>query len=122
MTSTIDCATQCIICLNKLGINEELWICGECNINLHKKCFEEWQRYNNSCPHCKTPNDTSPVEIVETNRIVIRRFNRRRQLNIVQFKIIIMLFMSCLCYLGLGAVCVIIFPFIFNFPAYNNTY
>ena len=42
---------ECIICYELIYGNKEIWICPQCNINIHKTCVENLQK--KECPHCR---------------------------------------------------------------------
>lgn len=60
---------ECLICLeiinNKSSENMDLWICNNCNVEIHTHCKNQWDIANekeNTCPHCR---------IIEHTRLVI---------------------------------------------------
>lgn len=86
----LTCIT-CIICLDTLEKNYILQKDCKCNINIHKKCFYEWNIKNpNQCPICRlelnkniiiTINPTNLLdteEIIHGEIIVNNQFNNNR--------------------------------------------
>ena len=54
----LECNTEdCIICLQSMNINQEIWVCPQCNIKIHQNCIYLWLSDKNyqqkKCPHCK---------------------------------------------------------------------
>lgn len=74
---------ECIICLENINKNYLIQKDCKCNINIHKKCFYEWNIKNpNQCPLCR----------IELNKNIIITINPTNLLNteeIIHGKIII---------------------------------
>ena len=43
----------CIVCLNSVGVGEEISICPSCSSVAHSEHFEKWLENSESCPYCK---------------------------------------------------------------------
>lgn len=49
---------DCMICLGKKNVSSKMNSCG-CKLNIHKKCYNEWNNnYKGQCPLCRR-NSTS---------------------------------------------------------------
>ena len=56
-------SSECCICLEKIDEGViDVWLCTNCNIEVHRKCKNEWERYNEgkyTCPHCRNEENTT---------------------------------------------------------------
>ena len=43
----------CIVCLNSIGVGEEISICPSCSSVAHSEHFEQWLENSETCPYCK---------------------------------------------------------------------
>ena len=61
---------ECIICLDEIKQTNDIWLCPQCNIEIHKTCYDNYVRHR--CPHCRykinTNNNQSAVTIVSHPR------------------------------------------------------
>ena len=48
-----EASSSCIICLNSIDIETEVWLCPQCNIHIHNICIDTWNEHAATCPHCK---------------------------------------------------------------------
>ena len=78
---------DCIICLENIETNFEIKKNCSCQINIHEKCFEEWNKVNpNKCPLCRekiilpiappaSPNSQITPVTLNTSNILLNPLN-----------------------------------------------
>ncbi len=49
--------TDCVICLHKFFLNDEIKLIRQCNHAFHKHCLNGWLKYNHICPIDKNKLD-----------------------------------------------------------------
>ncbi|TFG01569.1 MAG: hypothetical protein EU542_06730 [Promethearchaeota archaeon] len=58
----------CMICLNAIGVNEEIKVCPHCRNIAHAEHFDTWLEKSNHCPVCKKRIEKNLTKIAITDK------------------------------------------------------
>ena len=107
---------MCIICLENITDDDVIWTCSDCNLQLHKDCFDTWKINRNVCPHCNTIQYNAIIE--ERNNIVVSKRTGVFKLKIFCFMTWVFITLFCS-----GLLCSIVISEIINiYTVYNTSF
>lgn len=46
--------SDCVICIEKMIEHDILYVCSVCNNGYHYNCIDEYKKYNDKCPLCRS--------------------------------------------------------------------
>ena len=97
-------SSECLICLEKINNgpaeNMDLWICNHCNVEIHTHCKTQWDitnEENNTCPHCRTIENSTLVIFDNNNEELNENIPRDHIIYYFYCKMIIVLVFICFC-------------------------
>ena len=63
--------TECIICLENISLEQNIYTCPRCQILVHINCKQGWEKVkrSNNCPSCSYAENNSQDDIVNVDQI-----------------------------------------------------